>query len=1013
MPYQLAFDRPWYLLLLAVLPILWWFSYRSLAGLGRVRRWMAILLRSAVLTALICALAEMQWVRKTDRLTVFYLLDQSMSIAPEQDEAMIRYVKAAIRNQRQVHPDDRAGVIVFGREGAIEIPPLEEEPEMPKIESLVDREYTNIAGAMKLAEASFPHDAAKRIVIITDGNENVGDALAQGRSLAQAGVSIDVVPIRSLSRAEVAVEKLTLPPDVRKGQPFDLRVVLNNTTPPGDGDGTVSGRLQVMRKAGEHEQLLAEEHITLPPGKKVFSIREEIDAPDFYNYEARFVPDRPGDDTMPQNNQASTFTHVRGSGQVLLIEDYEHKTEYDLLVERLRAQNLEVIVRSSSPEDLFTDLGQLQPFDTVLLADVPREHFSDGQIQMLVRNTQNLGSGLVMLGGPNSFGAGGWTNTLLEEAMPVDFQIKNAKVVPIGALALLMHASEIADGNHWQKVVAREAIKTLGNHDYCGVLHWTGTDSWLWGRPAGMMKVGSNRNQMLARLDRMTPGDMPQFDPAMVMARDAFKKLQDAAVKHMIIISDGDPSAPTNSVINSLKSMQVKVSTVAIGAHGPAESSLLKRIATQTGGTYYAVNNPKMLPRIYQKEARRVSRPLVFERKEGIKPQVLFPHEMIQGIESVPPITGFVMTTRKEGPLPEISLISPLPEGDGANNTILASWTYGLGKTVAFTTDAGKRWAADWTDWDNYDKFFSQMVRWSMRPVGDTGKFTVASDVEDGKVKLVITALDKDDEFLNFLDMAGTVVGPDMKPIDLDVKQTAPGRYVGEFETKSKGNFFVLLSPGAGRTPIRVGVNVPYSDEFRDRQTNEGLLKSLAGLEPKQGAPGKVIADDNPNDTPTQQMAKLLEVNTFRHDLPPATSSQDVWPLLLLVGTCLFFGDVLVRRVAINFDWLWPILYAARDRLLRRQAVAVPDVVMDRLRTRKAEVGDQLEQRRAATRFEPTPDAPAAAPSIEEQLQTPKPSEPKPQPKADLGPEKEAESYTSRLLKAKKKVWDERKKDEE
>ena len=223
----------------------------------------------------------------------------------------------------------------------------------------------------------------------------------------------------------------------------------------------------------------------------------------------------------------------------------------------------------------------------------------------------------------------------------------------------------------------------------------------------------------------------------------------------------------------------------------------------------------------------------------------------------------------------------------------------------------------------------------------------------------------------------------------------------------------MLLSPGPGRTPIRVGVNVPYSDEFRDRQTNEGLLKSLAGLEPKQGAPGKVIADDNPNDTPTQQMAKLLEVNTFRHDLPPATSSQDVWPLLLLVGACLFFGDVLVRRVAINFDWLGPILYKVRDRLLRRQAVAVPDVVMDRLRTRKAEVGDQLEQRRAATRFEPTPDAPAAAPSIEEQLPAPKPSESKPPPKTDLGPEKEAESYTSRLLKAKKKVWDERKKDEE
>ena len=99
---------------------------------------------------------------------------------------------------------------------------------------------------------------------------------------------------------------------------------------------------------------------------------------------------------------------------------------------------------------------------------------------------------------------------------------------------------------------------------------------------------------------------------------------------------------------------------------------------------------------------------------------------------------------------------------------ILATWTYGLGKAVAFTTDAGNRWAANWTTWDNYDKLFSQMVRWSMRPVGDTGNFTVATDVEDGKVRVVVTALDKNDEFLNFLDIEGAAVGPDLKPIDVD-----------------------------------------------------------------------------------------------------------------------------------------------------------------------------------------------------------------------------------------------------
>ena len=149
----------------------------------------------------------------------------------------------------------------------------------------------------------------------------------------------------------------------------------------------------------------------------------------------------------------------------------------------------------------FDSLADLQPFDAVVLANVPRStnenvHFTDDQIDMLVRNTQQMGAGLVMLGGPNSFGAGGWTGTELEKAMPVDFQIKNAKVVPRGALVMLMHASEIAEGNHWQKVIAKEAIKTLGTQDYCGILHWSGNEQWLWGR--GLAVVGENRDRMLA-----------------------------------------------------------------------------------------------------------------------------------------------------------------------------------------------------------------------------------------------------------------------------------------------------------------------------------------------------------------------------------------------------------------------------------------------------------------------------------------------------------------------------------
>ena len=148
--------------------------------------------------------------------------------------------------------------------------------------------------------------------------------------------------------------------------------------------------------------------MTLPPGKKVFNLRQSIDAANFYTYEARFVPDRPEDDAMPQNKRATAFTHVAGKGQVLLIVSQERPNEYNLLAERLRQHGLEVVVRGT--DRLFSSLAELQIYDTVVLANVPRAiseevSFSDEQIDMLVRNTQQMGAGLIMLGGPESFGA--------------------------------------------------------------------------------------------------------------------------------------------------------------------------------------------------------------------------------------------------------------------------------------------------------------------------------------------------------------------------------------------------------------------------------------------------------------------------------------------------------------------------------------------------------------------------------------------------------------------------------
>ncbi|MFM8253274.1 MAG: VWA domain-containing protein [Planctomycetota bacterium] len=1035
---QISFDQPWYLLLLLLLPLLWHFSYRSLAGLGRVRRVAALVLRSLVLTLCVLALAEVQLLWVSERVAVVYVLDQSLSIPEAQRDAMLEYVAQEVRTHRNKQREDLAGVVVFGRDAAIEVPPFDDDiHNVGRIESLfqVPRDATNLDAALKLAQASFPEHAARRIVVVTDGNENIGNARVAARQLAENGIGIDVIPVRTEAGREVTVEKVVLPPDVRQGQPYDVRVVVQNyasnvsdeaanespASDDADPSAAVTGTLKVSRWVGRSEQLISEQPVTLKPGKNIYTFQQQVDLPTVYTYKAVFFPSNNRDDALPQNNEATAFTHIRGKGRVLLIEDFENTGDFDFLVEKLRELNIEVDVQPSN--NLFNSLAELQAYDSVILANVPRvsgekdetvHAFSDEQIAMLARNTEQLGCGLVMLGGENSFGVGGWANTDVEKALPVDCQIKNAKVQGVGALVLMMHASEMAQGNYWQKIVARKAVDVLGPRDFAGCIRWDdqgGRESWLWNASqGGLVRIGPNKQRMLSAIDRMTPGDMPDFDASMRMALNGFQRAKEAAVKHMIVISDGDPSPPSSMLISSFKKAEIKISTVGIGTHGVPNQQLLRDVANRTGGKYYNVTDPKTLPAIFMKEARKAARPLV-KNLEDVPPQITYRHELLQGIEGpLPPLKGFVMTTKKDSPLVEVAMRSPDP-GDEENSTILATWTYGLGRSVALTTDGGARWASAWKGWNDYTKLFSQMIRWSMRPSGDTGKFGVATEQRDGKVRVVVTALNQNDEFLNFLSMSAAGLDPDLKSVDLKVQQVAPGRYVSEFEASKAGSYFVTINPGPGFAPLLTGVNVSYSSEYLDRQANAALLTTLSSYTPKGGNSGRLIEGALRRDA----LQDLLKVDTFRADLPKAMSRENVWPWVLVMAAGLFFGDVLVRRVMFTGEWFEPVVTRVKQFLRRRDEAAPVAARLERLRNRKASLAGELDERRAATRFEPQSSAATAAgestesgPLVDDagRSNVSAPSRPAPtKSSTGLGEvSAEKESYTSRLLKAKKEA---------
>jgi hypothetical protein len=390
--------------------------------------------------------------------------------------------------------------------------------------------------------------------------------------------------------------------------------------------------------------------------------------------------------------------------------------------------------------------------------------------------------------------------------------------------------------------------------------------------------------------------------------------------------------------------------------------------------------------------------------------------------DELPAITGLVLTSPKENELVEMPIVSPLPTGQV--NPILAHWTYGLGRSVAFTSDAGRRWAKSWPDWQSYAAFWSQVIRWSMRPA-ERGNLTLSVRRDEGRIKVVVDALDKENQFLNFLQIQGNIVDPDLKASTIELVQTAPGRYEGTVDNaEGSGNYFVNLGyrgPDKTQGVISSGVSVPYSDEYRELRSNPTTLETVASL-----TDGQVVNWATSNDGKIDLARTVNSGDHFRRDpgLINPRAFAALWPSLLWLAALFFLGDVAVRRVAPDTDRI-KLAMANQWRRLRGQETVKSSDYLEKLKSRKAEVGEQLERSRFASRFDaqapPVSDAigTIGEPLLEGRQPSDRPrvggtsASPAVAGLAPDAPKQDEASYTNRLLKAKQRVWEDREKEKD
>ena len=850
--------RPFLLLLLLLLPVLYYGYRRSLVDLSRTQRIISLCIRIIIILLLILGVSDLQYLKTDEKLTVMFLTDISDSISEEGLTKSTEFLNEALSSR---DGNQEVGIIAFtDRAEILKSPENDQETIVSGELKLVDTKQkwldadeeagdtTNIAQAIETAWSVFPSNANKRIVLISDGIETKGDAVHTGLRGKDFGIQIDTVPIFPSDEPEVMVQRIDAPAQVKQGAPFNLEVIIHSNH---------EDLAEVRLSKNKFEA--AKKEVRLIEGENRVVFTETSEESGTFTYD---VICRSTQDTRYDNNRAFGIVSVSGKPKILLIDENESQTRY--LSRVLEDAKIRVDVRNGL--GVPNELADLQNYELVMFSDVPANRLNDKQMELIRTYIQDLGGGFMMLGSENSFGLGGYYKTPIEEVLPVRTDTEKKKENPSLAMVLVIDKSGSMGGIKIElaKEAARSTVELLGPRDKIGVIAFDGSPFWI-----TEMHDASDKAFISNQVGTITASGGTNLYPALQQAYFALTETT-AKLKHVIVLSDGH-STPGDwyGIANSMHSERITISTVGIGSG--ADMNMLGDLAKWGGGREYFTQDPYNVPQIFAKETVTASKSAIID--QPFIPQRIKPTQVLSGIDLdlAPFLLGYVATQPR--PTAEIFLVSD--RGD----PVMASWQYGLGKVVAFTSDAKARWASDWLEWPGYGKFWTQLVRDTMRKT-TLSNFQAEITKDKGIAHLAIDALSENGEFLNELDSDISLIGPDLKKKNLAISQTAPGKYELEFPTKEIGPYFLnIMQKQAGNivnTQV-TGTVVSYPEEYLVSNANEPLLTQLSSV---SGGKYSITAED-----------------AFRPPENPVVLRIHLWRPFLIAALLLLLIDIALRRI--------------------------------------------------------------------------------------------------------------------
>ncbi|KLE16295.1 VWA domain-containing protein [Clostridium sp. C8] len=835
---------------LILIPVIFAFMYYSFK---KYKPWskneIAVFIsRVVIFILLILAFGNITINLKGRNISTVFLLDVSES-ASDFEESGKDFISTAIESMPR---GNKAGVVLFGDNSKID-KVLNKKKEYKSINEKPVVTATNIQEAVESALGLFERGGSRRIVLITDGEENQGDILKSIPLINEQKIDFKVYKITGEKGDEIYVDNVKVPDNISVGEEFSVSIDIKSNYATKAKLTLFSGR----NKVGEQQ-------VQIQKGKNSFVFKDKQSSGGFKGYRVLIEADG---DTNKVNNEFSTFTNVMDKPNILLINGIkgDSKALEEILVNS--GANIKKISPSVSP----STLNELLEYKSIVLNDVHRDDLSNGFMDNIEAYVKDYGGGLITFGGEDSYALGGYKDTSLEKVLPVYMDKRGKNEVPSISINLIIDksGSMSAEGGGVSKLTlakeaAMKALENLREVDEILVIAFDDT----YDEVVPLQKVGDKES-----IKELISGIQIRGGTSIYPALEQGYNMQmksSAKIKHTILLTDGQDGYGFDNYANLLKNFNdnnITLSTVAVGEG--ANADLLNQLASIGKGRSYYTDIYTDIPRIFAKEVLLSAGTYIIN--EEFTPKILSNHEILAGVKTsdgIPSLLGYIGTSIKENAVEILS--------SNHDEPILAAMQYGIGRTVSFTSDVSGQWSKNYLAWEYGPQLIKNMVYFTIPKYGEEGKLNISQEGNEAKVEFYNDKISKDAK------VKGIYNGENGEEGEFELSQVEPGKFQANIPLSSLGFYnFSIREEESGeiKNNYKGAFALQYSDEYKFNTNGEKLdvvIKETKGSfinKPEEVFEGKL-----------QREYKKINLTTP----------------LIIISILLFMLDIVYRRLNID-----------------------------------------------------------------------------------------------------------------